>query len=242
MGKVIMSGIVPQLSVPSAGTPISEFAVGSIVKMNVNGTATEFLVVNQGIPGNSSLYDSSCDGTWLFSKNTLGKMKWNATENNSYSDSDIHNYLNSSFLGNLDIEIQNIIKQVKIPYRPGDGHSTTVNSGSNGLSAKVFLLSAMELNVGSSNIGYCPVDGSALSYFPNKVDEDNARISGDGKNYWLRSASLQGNYSDRLVCWVSSSGIVATSNQPQYAQGIRPALVLPFTTLVDKNGNVKGVA
>lgn len=227
---------------PISGILASDLAVGSSVYLIENGAAAEYLVVNQGLP--SSLYDASCDGTWLFSKNTLGQMKWNATENNSYSDSDIHNYLNSSFLGNLDIEIQNIIKQVKIPYRPGDGHSTTVNSGSNGLSAKVFLLSAMELNVGSSNIGYCPVDGSALSYFPNKVDEDNARISGDGKNYWLRTASLQGSNSERLVCWVTgSTGMVATSNQPQYAQGIRPALILPSNALFDKNTLIlKGVA
>ena len=38
-------------------------ASGSIVKLNVGGVATEFLVVHQGLPG--PMYDASCDGTWL---------------------------------------------------------------------------------------------------------------------------------------------------------------------------------
>ena len=42
---------------------LGELAVGSIVKLNVGGTGTNFIVVNQGIPQNSSLYDPSCNGT-----------------------------------------------------------------------------------------------------------------------------------------------------------------------------------
>ena len=64
MGKVIMSGIVPQMKAPG-GILASDLAVGSVVKLIENGVATEYLVVNQGIPGNSNLYDSSCNGTWL---------------------------------------------------------------------------------------------------------------------------------------------------------------------------------
>lgn len=48
---------------PSAGILASDLAVGDIVKLTENGTPVEYIVVNQGIPGNSSLYDSSCDGT-----------------------------------------------------------------------------------------------------------------------------------------------------------------------------------
>lgn len=63
MGKVIMSGIVPQLKAPSTGILASDLAVGDIVKLTENGTPVEYIVVNQGIPENSGLYDSSCNGT-----------------------------------------------------------------------------------------------------------------------------------------------------------------------------------
>lgn len=43
MGKVILSGGAPSSSI---GTSISKLAVGSIVKMNVNGSAKEFIVVH----------------------------------------------------------------------------------------------------------------------------------------------------------------------------------------------------
>lgn len=43
-----------------ASAKLGTKAVGSIVKLNVNGAAKEFIVVHQGKP--SSLYDESCDG------------------------------------------------------------------------------------------------------------------------------------------------------------------------------------
>lgn len=44
----------------------SSLAVGSSVYCNVNGTKTEFIIVHQSKP--SSLYDDSCNGTWLLMK------------------------------------------------------------------------------------------------------------------------------------------------------------------------------
>ena len=59
MGKVMMSGSVPTLNAPVTGMLASSLAVGSTVKLMESGTAVEYLVVNQGIPSNSNLYDSS---------------------------------------------------------------------------------------------------------------------------------------------------------------------------------------
>ena len=36
MGRVIMSGIVPGLTKPVSGTPLSAYAEGSIIKINEN--------------------------------------------------------------------------------------------------------------------------------------------------------------------------------------------------------------
>ena len=49
-----------------ANVLLSTKAVGSTVKLTVNGKAREFIVVHQGKP--SSVYDESCNGTWLLMK------------------------------------------------------------------------------------------------------------------------------------------------------------------------------
>ena len=48
------------------GTPISDLPVGNAIKLNVGGNPLEFLIVHQGLPGDS--YDESCDGAWLLMK------------------------------------------------------------------------------------------------------------------------------------------------------------------------------
>ena len=52
-----------------ANAKLGTKAVGSIVKLKVGGTAKEFLVGHQGKP--SSMYDESCDGTWLLMKDSF---------------------------------------------------------------------------------------------------------------------------------------------------------------------------
>ena len=45
---------------------LSSKAIGSTIKLKVNGSAKDFIVVHQGKP--SSVYDDSCNGTWLLMK------------------------------------------------------------------------------------------------------------------------------------------------------------------------------
>ena len=145
MGKVIMSGIVPPLVTPVTGILAGDIAVVSSVYLMENGVAVEYLVVNQGIPSGSSLYDASCDGTWLLRKDIIEKRAWEADNVNKLESSDIHSWLNSTMLAKYDTNIQNTIKQVKIPYRSGGGSGGTNQSGANGLSCKVFLPSGYEV-------------------------------------------------------------------------------------------------
>ena len=53
---------------------LSTKAVGSTVKIKVNGTLRNFIVVHQGRP--SSLYDASCDGTWLLMEDIYEGRAW----------------------------------------------------------------------------------------------------------------------------------------------------------------------
>lgn len=214
---------------------LSSKAIGSTIKLKVNGSAKDFIVVHQGKP--SSVYDDSCSGTWLLMKDIYENRQWHSSDTNDYANSTIHSYLNSTFLAMLDSNIQKAIKQVKLPYRKGSGTSTTVTSGSNGLPAKIFLLSATEM---SFNFSYMPSgEGAELAYFKGCADNSSdskrvAYLNGSAAYWWLRSPYCSNSYSALVV---NSSGDWG-HGLCSYSDGIRPALILPSTLLVSDDGTV----
>lgn len=220
-----------------ANAKLGSKAVGSIVKLKVNGTAKEFIVVHQGKP--SGIYDESCDGTWLLMKDIYENHVWQSENINKYESSDIHAYLNNTFLNLFDSSIKEAIKQVKIPYRMNGGSGGTDQSGANGLPCKVFLLSGYEVGWTISDYRYFPVDGAKLAYFERGADTsaNNKRIAnfdGQAANWWLRS---QDTYDTRAGCFVNSIGDDG-SDPASSSYGIRPALMLPQDMEVDSSGNV----
>ena len=215
---------------------LSSKAIGSTIKLKVNGSARNFIVVHQGKP--SSVYDDSCNGTWLLMQDIYENRAWHSSNTNDYANSTIHSYLNSTFLNLFESNIKNAIKQVKLPYRKGSGASTTVTSGSNGLSAKIFLLSATET---SFDFSYMPSgEGAELAYFKGCADNSSdskrvAYLNGSATSWWLR-APYCGNYSSNAL-GVSSDGDWG-GDYCSGSYGIRPALILPSTLLVSDDGTV----
>lgn len=218
-----------------ANVLLSTKAVGSTVKLTVNGKAREFIVVHQGKP--SSVYDESCNGTWLLMKDIYENRVWQSGNINKYESSDIHSYLNNTFLKLFDSNIQGAIKQVKLPYRKNGGSGGTTQQGANGLPCKIFLLSAPEVHYEHTYID--SGEGAALSYFASCVTNgaDSKRVaylSGSAAHWWLRSPYT---YDANLVWLVLTDG----GYDDYYASnsfGIRPALVLPSTLLVSDDGTV----
>jgi hypothetical protein len=220
--------------------------VGSIVRLKradylsaeFDGSGVEFIVIHQGKP--SSVYDDSCNGTWLMQQEVYFKdCQWHSSSSNSYADSTIHSFLNSEYLDKFDTDIKNSIKQVKIPYRKGSGSSTTVSSGSNGLPAKIFLLSASEtsFSLGSSMPNG---EGSELAYFKGCADKnaDSKRIAKDGiyaKRWWLRSPYCSPSATSAIIVDTSGDWNFSTCTS---SNRIRPAFILPPTLLVSDNGAV----
>lgn len=218
-----------------ANAKLGTKAVGSIVKLKVNGAAKEFIVVHQGKPG--SMYDESCNGTWLLMKDIYESRQWHSTNTNYLEYSTIHSYLNSTFLNLFESNIRDAIKQVKIPYRKNGGGGGADQSGANGLPAKIFLLSGYEVGWTTSDNQNFPVDGAKLSYFEagTGTSANNKRVANlDGSVFfwWLRSPYASGN-----VWRVSPNGLYDSSNA-SYSNGIRPALILPQDMEVDSSGNV----
>lgn len=214
---------------------LSSKAIGSTIKLKVNGSAKDFIVVHQGKP--SSVYDDSCNGTWLLMKDIYENRQWHSSNTNDYANSTIHSYLNSTFLNLFESNIKNAIKQVKLPYRKGSGTSTTVTSGSNGLSAKIFLLSATET---SFSFSYMPSgEGAELAYFKGCADNSSdskrvAYLNGSTAGWWLRSPYCSYFYGALYVYSGGDWGGGLCSD----SRGIRPALILPSTLLVSDDGTV----
>lgn len=220
-----------------ASVALGTKSVGSIVKLKENGAAVNYIVVHQGKP--SSIYDSSCDGTWLLRQDIAENRVWDDGNVNKLESSDIHSYLNNTWINRYDTDIRNAIKQVKIPYRQNGGSGGTDRTGANGLSCKIFLLSGYEVGFTTSVNQYFPVDGAKLSYFLSGNDSAAqqkrvAKLNGSAAFWWLRSPSTYNTY----YVWVVDSNGSYDYWYANNSYGVRPALVLPSTLLVSDDGSI----
>lgn len=207
-------------------------AVGSKVQLKLGGVKKNFIIVHKGKP--SSLYDDSCNGVWLLQEDIQETRQWQSTNVNKLESSEIQAYLNSTYLALFDANIQAQIKQVKIPYRQNGGSGGTDRSGANGLSCKIFLLSARE--VGFSDT-YIPNDGAKLDYFNSGNGTDTKRVAkynGSATVWWLRSPHT--NHTGDV--WYVNSGGQFNNGYADFTCGVRPALVLPTDLLVSDDGTV----
>ena len=224
---------------PIAGTAVSTLAVGTLVKIKEYGSPVEYMVVHQGLP--SSMYDESCDGSWVVRKDIAENRVWDST-NNDYANSDIQAYLNGAWTSRYETGILSQIKQVKIPYVNGVGTTGSVASGANGLSCKFFLLGSREVGIiEGDNLLETPADGAKLAYFDNGDQGDGVADSKRVANY-NGTASAWWNRSPRqdvtnVVYCIMKAGYHGSwiSNM---SGGLRPACILPSTALVDETLNV----
>lgn len=209
-----------------AGKELSKYQPSQIVMIPelrfVNGVKNyvnvEYIVIHQGLP--SSIYDESCNGTWLLRREILANQHFNSSDNNMYENCELQDIFDV-----LDEGVKSAIKTVKIPYCTHNG----ILSGANGLVTKTFILSAREIGFTTNS----PNDGAKLDFFDGT---DNGRIAlydGTVKGYWTRSAPTDG--SNKVIC----TDIVGayTLNSPTAIAGYRPAFILNSDTLFDPKTN-----
>ena len=225
MGMFLRRGPAPHR------TRMSDLEIGRQIKLNLNGTAWDWLVVQQGLP--SEIYDESCNGTWLLLKDIYKEQRWNNTSLNVLETSTVQSYLNGDFLNLFDGNIKGAIKHVKIPYRKNGGSGGADQSGANGLLCKIFLLSGYEVGWTTSDNPYFPQDGQKLSYFEfgtgtSANNKRIAKLNGSASRWWLRSPHTNDDY---RVFFVYSNGDCAYYGA-SLASGIRPAIILPSDMIV----------
>lgn len=219
-----------------SGFVLGELPVGSSIFMNMNGVPAEFLIVHQGNP-DVNIYDASCDGTWLLKKTSYGEDMSFGTNVDDFQSSDVRLELNDVIFFTFDANVQNLIKQVKIPHYKGSNTNGSVMSGTNGLPSKLFLLSGYEVGWTTANGAFPENEGAVLDYFKGCAEVDSKRSAyrddGEAVAWWLRS-TVTNSYKR---AWDIYDG-EAWNDTFNTTCAIRPALILPHNTMLDDKFNV----
>ena len=203
-----------------ANIQASSLSIGTSVYLLYNGNYEEFLVIHQGNP-NSGLYDSSCNGTWLWKK-TQSTSAF-SLDNPNYSQSNLRTQETSSF--NLfGQQEQQIIKTVKIPWYNSNG---VLYTGPNGLESKVFTLSAIEIFYEAE--GYLE-DGVCLNYFQNS--SINVEVE---SVCWTRTIDSSDNYSYYYVYLDNDGALIPSVLKYDSVCYYQPTIIIPSDTLFDSS-------
>lgn len=200
---------------------LGNVAVGTVLKLNENGSPQNYIVVHQGLP--ASMYSNSCNGTWLLRQDIYSTGEWG----------DAPAY--SGLIKKYDSDIQSVIKTVKVPYHDAGWYSW-VHTGEQGYQCQLFSLSNDE--TGDTGNFDDAVDGTKLSYFisgdtTSAKNRRLAKYNGRNDNWWTRSPMSE----DRAL-YVSYDGAVSNSQMIDDSVGYRPAMVMPQNLIVDDNNNI----
>lgn len=227
-GKTRVGGTHYTLPLGSTGggSTIGDLSVGSILNFNVGTNSRQFLIVHKGLP--SDIYDASCDGVWLMGVNGAAACRWtsNTSEGakNSYRLSITHGYLPTTWAGTLETRVKDSMITAKIPYYCG--RDQKLYTGSEGLGAKVFAPSLLELGVAVD--GIAPIDGATLDYF--KDGSDSTRIlktsSGGALTYWTRTPVL--DTTDEIWYIDTDGAATITETTSSDSRQMRPTFILPY--------------
>lgn len=219
MGKAIVVG--GTIMTPPVGvTSLSELAVGSIVKLNESGSPVEFYIAKHD-------YESELNGigrTLLVRKDCYDMRAWHSSNYNEYSTSDIDKWLNSTYKGLLDTDIQSAISITNFRYLPSGKNS----AGATTLSRAIFLLSSRELG---HNLA---TDGSVLLDIADTLKI--AYTNDAAANQWTRTPVVAKTSNVYIVGYKGTHGAASDCT---LSQGSRPCLTLPTTALVAADGTIK---
>ena len=224
---------ISDLLIPKAMVLASELPVGTIININENNIPIEYIVVNQGLPDEPyRIYDSSCTGTWLLRKDIYALSEYRDGINNYAAASKLHDKLDELFTL-YDADIQNIIKDVIIPYyQTSTGELMDLYDGKD---CKLFILSTTEMGFSYLDYNGVPNEGGKLSYFisGSDVTAEAKRIAlynGIPYEYWTRTPY---KHNTSLVYSIREDGVAVYGNG--YDCGVRPAFIIDSSSMIEYN-------
>lgn len=212
---------------PVAGTPLSQLAEGTLIKIMENGNLVEYFLAKHS-------YEPRLNGAGrelCVRKDVYDLRPWD-DDLNRWEYSDIRYWLNYEYKVLLNADICSLIGTTKFYYTDGNDDDSILTG-----SDAVFLLSVTELGRGSDDVddvsGYNPpnVEGSTLPIAPTL---QIAYQGGRTTTQWTRSPLWSSTFK---VWYLFSDGSIDAYNCAN-SDGSRPCFTLPSTTLVDENMNV----
>lgn len=216
-----------------------EYSIGESIFLPIDRLSREFIVVHQGNP-DTSIYDGSCNGTWLMQKDIYDS---GLPLSSDYATSELHAHLNRDFLSTSYPDVLDAVRHVKIPYVTTDKVVATLDKG---LPTRVFPISISELGltewvVNSKNTA--PADGAKLDYFDSTTGGPNEKLQAtlptgqefpwDTRSYLVNIASggLRPCFS------VNTDGSIRGDRTHDIGTHIRPTLILNQATEIDPETN-----
>ena len=200
-------------------TALKNKNIGSIIKIKINGTVTDFILTNLGAPNSSY---KNANGAWLTQKNIYNNQVFNSSNNQAYANSPIKTWLENTYLNYIESELQPYILTPTLPIAAGASISATTTK------SKVFLLSitetgAMTLNNDGSKLSYFSDNDSRIAYYNNSASIWWTRSPDSGRSGNVYGVSTGGDWNYYLA---RGSG------------GVRPTFIVDSSLQVDDNGYI----
>ena len=227
MGKVIMSGIVPQLEVPCPYDPVfanntwaeiieacqknkvpDTWVVGSQKTMTINGTSYAIDIIGK----NHDDYSNGSGKAPLTLQmhecyNTTSQMR--SSSGNRYTDTACIMRATTlpNILSKMPSEVQNAIKEVNKLTAQGTASDSSTWSGSTHgktttTAEKLFVLAEIEVFGNATNSTDSDIEGTQYEYYA-AGNSRVKKVNGTASDWWLRSPCK--NTATRF-CAVNSSG------------------------------------
>lgn len=213
-------------------TRLGDMAVGSTVKIKVNGTPTEFLIVQQGSPGSGY---NDFDGTWVLLWGIWSNERcydYTAYSGFRFSETNLYSYLNNTFFTAINEQIRSNIREVYLR----DGYDGRYDSD-NFVNCKIFPLAGTEVGTSYNIPGL-----RKLAYFsdgPSSSDSSYSKrvayYNGSKSDWWIRDYIPSDN--QRVI---TTSGSISSAWPNDY-HGVRPAFILNPDLGVASNGMVSTI-
>lgn len=199
---------------------LGQVAVGTLVKLNENGSPVEFYVAKHD-------YESGLNGagrTLLVRKECYDNRVWNSVQVNTYASSALDSWLNSDYKNLLDSDFLTVIGTTKFQYTIGYGDKTLST-----LERAIFQLSRTEL--GFTLPADANFEGNIL---PIASILQKAFLNGETNSQWTRTP----NTSYLTAAFFVYAGGNSDSTGVTAEAGSRPAFTVPSTLSVTDDGTL----
>lgn len=204
---------------------LSNAKVGDIVNLPENEVMVPFYVASLDY---EPTLNTNGARVLLVRKNVYQNGAWNASGVNTYANSTIDTWFNSTYKPMLDSKVLAEIGETTFHYTPGNGSNEVTT-----LARAVFALSLTELGISGA---YANVEGNSVQIASIL---QIAQMSGSAVSQWTRTPRNDTNYT--FVYRVMENGFSNDYNVTG-SFGYRPCFTLPATFqstfLVDINGTV----